>query len=122
MAIALAYIDMRFPNRLRIIEEGLCMLQMLVSEWVVRFFLLYLFVVGGVALIRRQQKAVSPPFVFFPITDIRERWAVRESWSAASPANGWDKYPKRDKSGIRIGRKEPGDGTFWGSSDAFRYT
>jgi hypothetical protein len=98
------------------------MLQMLLSEWIVRFFLLYLFVVGGVALIRRQQKAVSPPFAFFPITDIRDRWPVRESWSAAARAKGWVKYPERDKHGIRIGRQQPNDGTFWGNGEASRYT
>lgn len=97
------------------------MLQMLLSEWIVRFFLLYLFVVGGVALIRRQQKAVSVPFVFFPVADICERWAVRGSWGSAPRAMWWDKYPKRDKSGIRIGRKEPSDGEFRRHNDDLRY-
>jgi hypothetical protein len=97
------------------------MLQMLLSEWIVRFFLLYLFVVGGVALIRRQQKAVSPPFVFFPISDISHRWAIGQSWTATSWAMGWDKYPKRDKSGIKIGRKDPSEGTFWRNGGGFGY-
>jgi hypothetical protein len=110
-----------FPIRMRISEGGVCMLQMLLSEWIVRIFLLYLFVVGGVALIRRQQKAVSPPFVIFPIADIRDRWAVRGALSAASRAMWWDKYPKRDKDGIRIGRKESSDGTYRRNGDGLTY-
>jgi hypothetical protein len=97
------------------------MLQMLLSEWIVRIFLLYLFVVGGVALIRRQQKAVAAPFVFFPVSGICDRWAVHSSWCAASRATWWDKYPKRDKCGIRIGCKEPSDGKFWRNDDGWGY-
>jgi hypothetical protein len=97
------------------------MLQMLLSEWIVRFFLLYLFVVGGVALIRHQQQAVARPFVFSPLSDIHARWEARKSWCAASSALGWDKYPTRDKLGIQIRCRERSDGAFWRNSDGLRY-
>lgn len=97
------------------------MLQMLLSEWIVRFFLLYLFVIGGVALIRHQQQAVARRFVFSPVSDIRQRWAARATWSTAPRAMWWDKYPTRDHSGIRIGHKKRIGGEFRRDGDALRY-
>ena len=97
------------------------MLQMLLSEWIVRLFLLYLFVVGGVALIRRQQQAVARPFVFSPLSDIQVRWAAHKSWCAASRALWWDKYPIRDKLSIQIRPKERSDGAFRRKGDGSRY-
>ena len=96
------------------------MIQMLLSEWIVRIFLLYLFVVGGLVLIRHQQRAVSRPFVFSPVTDIHARWAAHNNWWANSRPIWWDKYPKRDNLGVRIGRGEPSDGEFW-RNDNLRY-
>jgi hypothetical protein len=97
------------------------MLQMLLSEWIVRFFLLYLFVVGGVVLIRHQQQAVARRFVFSPVSDIRQRWALRATWSALPRTMWFDKYPARDKSGIRIGYKERNNGEFWRDRDGLKY-
>jgi hypothetical protein len=97
------------------------MLQMLLSEWIVRFFLLYLFVVGGVALIRHQQQAAARPFVFSPVSDIHARWTARKTWCVASRAQCWDKYPIRDKLGIQVGSKERSDGAFRRNGDGLRY-
>ncbi len=97
------------------------MLQMLLSEWIVRFFLLYLFVVGGVALIRHQQQAVARRFVFSPVSDIRQRWAALATWSTAPRAMWINKYPARDNSGIRIGHTEKNNGEFWRDRDGLKY-
>ncbi len=96
------------------------MLQVLLSEWIVRIFLLYFFVVGGIAIIRHQQQAVSRPFVFFPLNDVRERWAALATWKAAPRARWWDKYCTRDNSGIRIGRKERRKDEFCRHDDELR--
>lgn len=97
------------------------MLQMLLSEWIVRIFLLYLFVVGGVALIRHQQQAMARPFVFSPVSDIHARWEARKVWCTASQATWWDKYCIRDKLGIQNGSTERSDGAFRRNGDGLRY-
>jgi hypothetical protein len=97
------------------------MIQMLLSEWIVRFFLLYLFVVGGVALIRHQQQAVARPFVFSPISNIHVRWEARKAWCVGSRAPWWDQYPIRDKLGIQVGPKKWSDSAFWRNGDGLRY-
>ncbi len=97
------------------------MLQILLSEWIVRVFLLYLFVAGSLALIRRQRQAVSAPLVSLPGTGICDRWADQWSWCAASHTAWWDKYKIRDKIGIRIGRSERSDGEFWRNGDGLSY-
>lgn len=97
------------------------MIQMLLSEWIVRIFLLYLFVVGGVALIRHQQQAVARPFVVSPVADIHARWAAQRNWCASWRALWWDKYPIRDKLGIQAGPKKWSDDAFRRNSDDFRY-
>ncbi len=94
---------------------------MFLSLWIVRIFLLYLFVVGGLALIRRPQRAVSRQFVSSPVSDIRDRWTANATWYAAPCAMGFDKYPKRDNSGIRIGYKERCNVAFWRDGDGLRY-
>ncbi len=96
------------------------MLQMLLSEWIVRFFLLYLFIVGGVGLIRHQQQAVARRFDFSPITDIRDRWAARATWSKAPRTMRFGKDTVRDNSGIRIGRKVHDNGEFWRDNNKLR--
>lgn len=97
------------------------MLQMLLSEWIVRIFLLYLVVVSGVALIRHQQQAVSRPFFFSPVSDVHERWAALASENATSRAMWWGKYLTRDKSGIRIGNRKRGSGEFRRDGDRMGY-
>jgi len=97
------------------------MLQLLLSDWIVRFFLLYLFVVGGLALIRRQQQAVSSPSLRLPLADIRDRWADREKWRAISHRPWWSLYNIEDKFSIRIGSDRWGDGQFWQRWDRLGY-
>ena len=97
------------------------MIQMLLSEWIVRLFLLYLFVVGGVALIRHQQQAAARPFVVSPVSDIHARWAAQKNGCAASPALWWDKYPIRDTLGIQADPKQWSGDAFWRNGDGLRY-
>jgi len=98
------------------------MLQMLLSDWIVRIFLLYLFVVGGLALILHRQPAISRPVVSSPLSDIRDRWAARATWWVASCEMWFAKYPTRDNSGIRIGYNERNNSEFWRDGDGLRYT
>jgi hypothetical protein len=97
------------------------MLQLLLSEWIVRLFLLYLCVAGSVALIRRQRSDECSPFVFLPLDHIRERWAERGTWRAAWHTTWPDQHNLRDKHGIRIDRETRRDGQFWSHYDGLRY-
>jgi hypothetical protein len=98
------------------------MLQLLLSEWIVRFFLLYLVVAGSVALIRRQQPAECSPFVFLPLDHIREHWAGRGAWCAASHIAWWGQHNLRNPRGIRIGHEtQSDDKLLWKRNDGLRY-
>lgn len=79
------------------------MLQMILSEWIVRVFLAYLFLVGTVAIIRRERPTLSLPFDFVYLPGIGERWAGRGDWCAVARGNWWNKC------GLRIGYVENRD-------------
>lgn len=97
------------------------MIQLILSEWSVRVFLLYLFVAGSVALIRRQRQAVSAPFVFLPVTGISDRLATQWKWSVLARTAAWDHYHLRDKTSIKIGYQEGNDGKFCGNDNGLNY-
>lgn len=97
------------------------MLQILLSEWIVRVFLLYLFVACSVALIRHQRQAVSSPLVSRCGVGICDRWADQWSWCAVPRATWGDKYKFKDKNGIRVDRREQSDGKFRCDSDGLSY-
>jgi hypothetical protein len=94
---------------------------MLLSDWIVRFFLLYLFVVGGLVFIRRERQTAASPFLRLSLADVREHWAIRETWCAASRMPWWDKYNLKDKNGIRIGLSERTNEAFWRNYDGLSY-
>jgi hypothetical protein len=121
MAIALDILESGCPSRWRLSEEGVPMLQMLLADWIVRFFLLYLIVLGGLVFIRRERQTVVSPFIRLSLADIRERWAIRGAWCAASHGPWWDKYHLRDKHAIRIGLREQSDETFWRNGNGLSY-
>jgi hypothetical protein len=120
MMIALGKLKSGGPSHWRFRKEGcLAMLQMLLSDWIVRFFLLYLIVVGGLVFIRRERQTMSASFVCFPFADIHDRWMALETRRAP----WWDKYNQvlRDKHGIRIGLREQSNGKFWRDSGGLNY-
>ncbi len=58
------------------------MLQMIYSDWIVRFFLLYLILVGGLTLLRRQRPRLSSPFDFLVLASLDNPWLGRRTWCA----------------------------------------
>jgi hypothetical protein len=87
------------------------MLQMILSEWIVRVFLAYLLLVGAIALIRRERPTLCLPFDLVCLPGIGERWAGRGEWCAVSRANWWKKC------GLRIGYVERHDTRLCKKSD-----
>jgi hypothetical protein len=90
------------------------MLQILFSEWIVRVFLVYLFLVGGAAILRRERPELSLPFDLLCLPIIRERWAGRGEWCAVSPLHWWAKYGTRtgyvERRDVRLWKKSNGKG------------
>jgi hypothetical protein len=95
------------------------MLQMLLSDWIVRFFLLYLIVVGGLVFIRREKQTISSPFIRLARIDSPDHWPSPGTWRSL----WWDQYNHllRDKNGIRIGSGERGKDWFWRNNNGLRY-
>jgi hypothetical protein len=87
------------------------MLQILLSEWLVRVFLLYLLVVGCAAIVRRERPDLALPFDLLCLPIIRERWAGRRDWCAISAVPWWNKY------GVRVGYVEQRELRLWKKSN-----
>lgn len=83
------------------------MLQILFSEWIVRVFLVYLFLVGGAAILRRERPALTSPFNLLYPPNVYEHWAGRDAWCAVSPLAWWARY------GTRVGYVERRDMRLW---------
>lgn len=112
---------MFMPRRLQFSEEGFSVIQLILSEWSVRVFLLYLFVVGSVAVIRHQRQVVSVPFVFLPVASICDHLTAQWKWSVPARAPAWDQYHLRDKRSIRIGQRKWSDGKYFGPDKGLSY-
>jgi hypothetical protein len=90
------------------------MLQMIYSDWIVRFFLLYLVLVGGLTLMRRQRPRLSPPFDFLVLTSLNEtstdrgRWCaeLRERWLSAYGTKDAYRPPSESKIRTKIDRDD----------------
>ncbi len=86
------------------------MIRILLSEWLVRVFLLYVLIVGCAAIIRRERPDLSLPFDLLCLPIIRERWAGRGEWCAISAVPWWDRF------GVRIGYVDHRDERLWKKS------
>jgi len=64
------------------------MLQLLYSDWIVRFFLLYLLLVGGLMLSRRQRHDLPSPFGILALANRNDRWNGPRTW-CPNPRTRW---------------------------------
>ncbi len=64
------------------------MLQVILSDWLVRGFLLYLLLAGCAALLRRGRSAAPSPFGFLYLAGIGEKWNRRGA-AYLVPREGW---------------------------------
>lgn len=87
------------------------MLQLLFSDWIVRFFLLYLLFVGSLTIIRRQRPQLSLPFDLLVLNALNDRWRV-QAMPFADLRGKW-----LGAKGGRINYRQPSESSVWKKAD-----